>query len=478
MNKEYSLNQKLLIKMPLIKLPLIKKIFTAGVFTSCFAGFYTQAYVSIEVGKAHVRESQMAVQPLMLTGPSSRTAVKAGNTIFKTITGNLSSSSYLKLIDQSAFLEKPGEKAMEPYPKDPNGFIWKNWQLLNTDYLLLGGYHLTEGKIHFDLYLYHVPLRRKVFQKKYTAPLKVTQKLAHKASNDIVFALTNNPGIFLTKIVAVRTTEGSKKELFIMNWNGKNKKRSSFHRSTVLSPSWSADGRYIAYTAFLYRKSVKKRSGALVLFDRLNNTRRIISKKQGAHLGSDFLPDGKHILLSLFLGRGYMDIAKMSLKDGSIKPLTFGPYGAINVEPVAHPRGKNILFSSDRGGKVMIYSMNIRGKKIRPITWQGSYNSTPDYSPDGKQVVFSGYAGGRFDIFIMNADGSRLRRLTSTKRADNRWANNESPSFAPDGRHIVFTGNQTGHYQLYIMNLLSRHITRITLDKHNYKSPKWSPLLN
>ena len=173
-----------------------------------------------------------------------------------------------------------------------------------------------------------------------------------------------------------------------------------------------------------------------------------------------------------------MDIAKMSLTDGSIKPITFGPNNSINVEPVVHPNGKNILFSSDRGGKVMIYSMSINGKNIRPVTWQGTYNSTPDYSPDGKQVVFSGLAGGRFDIFIMNADGSQLSRLTSFKKMNNRWANHESPSFSPDGRYIVFTSNRTGKYQLYIMNLLNSRTTRITMDSHNYKSPKWSPFLN
>ena len=438
---------------------------------------FTTAYVSIDVGKAYIRESQIAVQPLLLSGPSDPSALKAGILIFQTLQNDLSSSSYFKLIKQDAFLEKPGEKALEPYPKNHNGFIWKNWQLLNADYLTLGGYSVKNKKIVLDLHLYHVPLQRKIFQKKYKADLRAGKKLAHKMGNDIVSTLTKKPGIFLTKIAAVRNMSGSKKELFIMNWNGKNKEQVSFHRSTVLSPSWSQDGNHIAYTSFLYRKSTKKRSASLILYDRLNKSRRIISKKAGAHLGSHFLPDGQHILLSLFLGRGYMDIAKMSLQDGSIEPLTFGPNNSINVEPVAHPKGKYILFSSDRGGKVMIYSMNDKGKNIRPLTWHGSYNSTPDYSPDGKQVVFSSRSGGRFDIFIINSDGSNLRQLTSFKKSNNKWADSESPSFAPDGRHIVFTSNRTGKYQLYIMNLLNFRTTRITIDTYNYKSPKWSPLL-
>lgn len=454
---------------------LQKIIFLTGFYL--FISPFAKAYVSIEVGKAHVRESRMAIQPLILSGPSSVSALKAGSVIFKIVQENLSSSGYFKLIDQEAFLEQPGEKMLEPYPKNPDGFIWKNWQLLNTDYLLLGGYSFKAKTIQLDLYLYHVPLRRKVFQKQYTAKLSVVKKLAHTICNDIVEILTNKPGIFLTKIATVRSMSGSKKELFIMDWNGKNKKQSSFHRSTVLSPSWSKGGKYIIYTSFLYWKTTQKRSGSLILYNRLNKTRRVVSKQKAAHLGSDFFPDGKNILLSVFLGRGYMDIARMSLIDGSITPITFGPNGSINVEPVVHPTGKKILFSSDRGGEVMLYSMGINGKNIRPLTWQGSYNSTPDYSPDGKQIIFSGFSNGRFDIFIMNSDGSKLRRLTSVKKANNSWFHNESPSFSPDGRYIVFTSNRTGNYQLYIMNLSNFRVTRITTDSYNYKSPKWSPLL-
>ncbi len=442
-----------------------------------FIALPVQAYVSIDVGQAYVRESQMALQALVLKGPATPSALKTGKLIFNTLSHNFSTSAYFRLIEQEAFLEKPGEKALEPYPKNLNGFRWKNWRILNTDYLVLGQYAVSDQKLDLDLYLYHVPLRRKVFQKKYNTGWKQAEKLAHKVSNDIIEALTNKPGIFLTKITAVRGMGGHKKELFIMDWNGKNKEQVSFHRSTVLSPVWSPDGKQVAYTTFLHYKSTGRRMSALLLYDRRNKTRRIVSKGKETRLGSAFLPGGQSMLISLFMRRGYRDIAKMSLKDGSVTALTRGPHGAINVEPAIHPGGKDFVFSSDRGGKVMLYSKGLKGGRARPLTYRGSYNSTPDYSPDGKQVVFSGFAHGRFDIFIMNADGSGLKRLTSFQVTDNRWANNESPSFSPDGRYIVFTSNRTGRYQLYIMNLATLELRRITGDSHNYKSPKWSPLL-
>ena len=446
---------------------------------SFFISLTAQAYVYIPVGAAKVRQSQMAVQPFVLKGPAANQAAWVGHEVFTVFQEDMVSSGYFLLIDQSAFLEKPGEKSQEPYPLDPNGFRWENWQLLNTDYLVLGNYQLEseKKKVTLDLFLYHVPLKRKIFQKQYTLGISQVGRLGHHIANDTIQALTMKPGPFLTKIVATRSTGGTKKELFLMDWNGKNEKQISFHRSTVLAPHWSPDGQKIAYTSYLYRRKEKRRIAALILYNRPTKSRRIILRRKGVNMGFDFFPDGQSLLVSLFLGRGYLDIAKLNLKTRTVKPITFGPNGSINVEPVLHPNGRKILFSSDKGGRVALYSMDVDGKNAKPITYQGNYNSTPDFSPDGKQVVFSGYSGGRFDIFIMNTNGSSLRRLTSFKKPNDKWADNESPSFSPDGRFIVFTGNRTGSYQLYIMNLHNQYIKQITSGSSSYKHPRWSPFL-
>ena len=444
-----------------------------------FIPLAAQAYIYIPVGEAQVRQSQMAIQPFVLKSNAANQSIWIGHKVFTVFQEDMTSSGYFLLIDQAAFLEKPGEKSQEPYPLDPNGFIWKNWQLLNTDYLVLGDYQLgpDNKKVTLNLFLYHVPLKKKVFQKQYTLGISQVEKLGHHIANDTIQALTTKRGPFLTKIVATRSMSGTKKELFVMDWNGKNKKQVSFHRSTVVAPHWSPDGQNIAYTSYLYWKRQKRRVAALILYNRLTKSRRIILRRKGVNLGFDFFPDGQSMLVSLFLGKGYLDIAKMNLQTRAVTPITFGPNGSINVEPVLHPNGQTILFSSDRGGRVALYSMNVDGTNIKLVTFQGNYNSTPDFSLDGKQAIFSGYSGGRFDIFIMNSDGSAIRRLTSFKKPDDTWADNESPSFSPDGRFVVFTSNRTGSYQLYIMNLHNQYIKQISSGSHQYKHPRWSPFL-
>ena len=466
-----------------------------GVFT-----LFTKAYVSIDVGKAHIRQSQIAIQPFVLGSTDSKlvtSALSAGSMLFKLLQHNLAAFGRFNLIDPQAFLEKPGEKAFKPYPEEEKGFIWNNWQILNTDYLILGSYYVVENKqkinsqnryfwkkpkdliqrkIYVECFVYHVSLKKLLLHRKYTADIKQVHDLSNYISNDIVKKITGKSGIFLTQIAAVKKMSGIKKELFLMNWDGSQARQVSFHQSIVMSPIWSPKGDFIAYTAFLYHKSRRERNAALLLYNRKRKTRHILFNRLGATLAFDFFPTGQFILASILL-RGNRNIVKIS-KTGKMEPVTTFIDGSINVEPSIHPNGQSFAFSSDRGGKVMIYSMAFYKKTIRRLTYQGSYNSTPDYSPDGKQIVFAGFDGGRTDIFIMQSDGSHIRRLTSVKTAKGKWANNESPCFSPDGEHIVFTSNRSGLYQLYIMNLNNYQVKKITHDSYGYKSPKWSPALN
>lgn len=442
-----------------------------------FFPLISQGKIYVDIGSAKVKKSVLAVSPFTFRGIQETGNQLIGKELYIRLNNNLKFSGYFTILSPRAFIEDPSKKSPIPYPQDSQGFRWENWKLSGADLLLFSSYSVEKNNLNFNVSLYDVNLRKSYFRKDYSAPLNYKEKLIDRLSNDIVRRLTGREGVFLTKIVSVRSMEGSKKELFIMDWNGKNKERLTHHHSIVLSPLWSPRGSHVAYTAFVFNKRLKKRLTALFLLHRATKTIQILSNKKGANLGADFMPNGREMLITLTHGPGFMNIFKFHLQTKKLIPLTQGPWRAINVEPSIHHRTQRIAFSSDRTGRTMIYTMNKKGKDIQQLTYAGHHNATPDWSPVKKQLVFSGQSRGRFDIFLINENGTGLKRLTTLKKKNGRWANFESPSFSPDGQFLVFSSDFSGNYQLYIMNLDDYFIERITFDSHNYKSPRWSPYL-
>ena len=444
----------------------------------CFSSpAFSKIYVNIGAPEK-IKRSLIALSPFRLQGeeaPSNKTSL--GAKMEKRLKKNLQFSNYFHILSPKAFIEDPSNKSSYPYPKDPRGFRWQNWKLTGSDFLFFADYSIVERKLIVNISLHNIHLQKSLLRKQYKGTINQADQIVDKVTNDIVFSLTKKKGIFETKIISVRSARGTKKELFLMDWNGENKKRITYHRSIVLSPVWSPAGRQVAYSAFVYNKQLKKRVAALFSYNFQTKKIKILSLRNGANLGSSFFPNGSSLLLTLGAGRGLTDIFKLHLKSNRLTPLTKGPFGVINVEPNIHSRTKKIAFSSDRKGKTMIYTMDSKGKNIQQLTFAGHHNASPVWHPVKKELVFTGLSGGRMDLFLISANGTGLKRLTSLRKTNGRWANSESPSFSPDGRFLVFSSNVSGVYQLYVMSLDTLAVQRITFDSHNYKSPKWSPYL-
>ena len=79
-----------------------------------------------------------------------------------------------------------------------------------------------------------------------------------------------------------------------------------------------------------------------------------------------------------------------------------------------------------------IFSANLDGSKLTPLTKNPGYDAEGTISPDGKKIVFTSMRSGDLDIYTMNADGSGTKRLTSEKGYDG------GPFFSWDGKTIVY----------------------------------------
>ncbi len=119
------------------------------------------------------------------------------------------------------------------------------------------------------------------------------------------------------------------------------------------------------------------------------------------------------------------------------RPLAEG--SAIDRQPVYSPDGKLILFSSNRGGNLDLWTIDRASGAIRQVTDDPANDWDPDWTPDGKHIVWGSERGtGHLEIWIANADGSGARQVTH----DGISAQN--PSETPDGKWILYwSGNSS-----------------------------------
>jgi len=432
--------------------------------------------VYIKVGSAKLKKSLIALPPLHFLGSPSKVSLSqsVGSEIFNTIWNDFEVTGYFQFIKQDAFLEDTAKTGLRPESQEPKGFKFDSWKQIGAEFLVRAGFSIINKELELEIYLYHISTQKLILGKKYKGPTSALRKIAHTFTNDAMEKLTGTRGMFNSKLVVSSDVgTGKYKEILVMDWDGYNAKKVSHHKSIAVSPSWSPEGDSILYTAFVYHTKTKKRNADLFSFELKSEKRWMLSSRSGINSGAVYTSDGKHILLTVSQG-GNPDIYQMTNDGDSLKKLTNGPAGAMNVEPASSPDGSKIAFSSDRSGQPMIYVMNSDGSNVKRLTFAGKYNSSPSWSPDGKKLAFAGYDKSHFDIFVMNNDGSSLERLTTARKVNGKMADNEDPSFSPDGRHIVFTSNRTMNQQIYIIGVDGNNERRVTTDRANYYRPKWS----
>jgi TolB protein len=433
----------------------------------------------IKVGEANVRKSALAIPPFRFMDSSSNTKEnnQTSQDLYNVFSHDMLASGYFEMMKQDAFLEETSKVGLKPVSQEEGGFNYSSWKQIKAEYLVRVGLHATGDQLTADAFVYHVPLEKVLLSKSYKMKASEVRTLAHTFANDVVKELTGKKGFFLSKIVTSRTTEPGQKEIFVLDWDGANPKQISTDKSIAQSPTWSWDGKTIAYSAFAYHVKEKTRNLDLFTYDLATKKRQLVSYKTGINSGANFTPDDRHLLLTISNG-GNPDIYRTTLDGKSLERLTNGPLGAMNVEPAMSPDGKRIAFSSTRSGKPMIFTMDASGGGAKRLTEVGDYNAAPAWSPDGTRIAFAGSDENHFDIFIMDADGTNMSRLTSSKRNDGKPANNEDPSFSPDGRHILFRSDRSGKYQLYMVSVDGKDEIQLTKDQFDYFKPRWSPFLD
>jgi TolB protein len=369
----------------------------------------------------------------------------SGKEISKIVRDDLDFTGLFMYIDKAAYVEGP----LQPF--NP-----KNWTPLGVEVVVKGT--VKEGtEITLNVSLFDVFEGKEILKKEYKSGRELIRPLSHTVANDIYKTLTGEEGIFRSRIAFVGQERG-KKDIYIMDWDGKRMSKIGLKENFILSPRWSRDGTKLLYS------SEKNRQWGIYLLDFSKRTEKRIFTSKGTNLGGDFLPRDNDFIFSSSK-EGNVDLYIMSLRSGNIKRLTSSH--SIEVSPSVSPDSEYIAFVSDRGGSPQIYLMRKDGSEARRITFEGSYNTSPSWSPKGDRIVFTGRRGPN-QIFVISPDSTGLNQLTTQ-------GNNEDPSFSPDGRYITFSSDRDGTRGIYIMRANGESQRRITPKNLRAFYPRWSP---
>jgi Tol biopolymer transport system component len=251
--------------------------------------------------------------------------------------------------------------------------------------------------------------------------------------------------------------------------------------ATYSHPSWSPDGRTIAFTVFRWP------DGAAELFlMNADGSRQRTLKAAGQTWGQTLAwsPDGRKLAFVRERDRRNDDVYIINADGSAQRRLARGVRRTVNVTPgpapAWSPDGRRIAFVSDRDDGTFaytrdsrdgadVYVMNADGSRQRRLTRNAFYDGAPTWSPDGQRIAFVSTRDGNQEIYVMNADGSGQWNLTQGP------GGGSSPAWSPDGQRIAFRSLRDGNGEIYVVNTDGRNVRRLTRNPDSDGGPVWSP---
>lgn len=371
------------------------------------------------------------------------------------VRADLGRSGQFRALDVSQIAERPTRGSEVAYPA---------WRMLKQDFLLVGRCVAEGGGYRTEYELFDVAKQERLLGFALTAPAGSMRDVAHQISDAVYEKILGIPGAFWTRIAYVTSSglgRGARYALMVADADGWNPRTVVNSTEPLMSPSWSPDGRRLAYVSF------EGGNSAVWIQDIASGSREKLTSFRGINGAPSFSPDGGRLALTLSKG-GNPDVYVMDLGSKHLTQVTnhFG----IDTEPSWSPDGSRLYFTSDRGGRPQVYQVAASGGSATRVSFEGSYNASPSVSFDGKKIATAQGAGNVYRIALLdNSLGSPRWSMLSPGSLD------ESPSFAPNGAMVLYAAREGRRGVLYAVSADGRVRQRLVLAEGDVREPAWSP---
>ena len=384
--------------------------------------------------------------------------VSVSKKLNKVIRNDLSRTGEFSLLD---------ERLLLPLEVENEEINYQDWRLLGMDYLVVGNIVKEKNSIDVSYEIFDIQKIRKIRSSKVFGLPNQLRQLAHYTSDGIYESIAGIKGIASTKLLYVNEIKSedikSRYRLMLADSDGANEQTLLSSSEPIISPSWSPDGKKVAYVSF-------ETGLAKVYIQNIASGKRESVLSKNTQISSpSWSPDGKYLSLTIYQD-GNAEIYILRLRDKTLTRMT--NQFAIDTESSWSPKGNKILFTSGRSGSPQIYELDLRrlNSKAKRISFEGSYNAKASYLPNEEGIIFVHRStDGLFHIALKYKKENFIRILTEAKM-------DESPSVAPNGNMVIY-GITEGDQSMLAGFSLSGATFKLPASKGEVREPAWSNFL-
>ena len=421
----------------------------------CLVGSAVNGYavLNIRITQGVEKALPIAVVPFFFSESNSSVSLD----IAEVIRTDLQSSGQFELMPEADM------------PQHPNTYVQINfadWRRLRMENLLIGSVKSRQdGKYEVSFRLVDIYRKKQMAGFRILVPTKKLRFTAHHIADIVYEKLLGIRGAFMTQIAYIAIDKSLGRTLYKLNISdvdGYSPKILLESTEPLLSPSWSPNGRKLAYVSFEGKRS------SIYIQEIATGKRNRVASYVGINSAPSWSPDGKKLAVTLSKD-GNPNIYILYLESKLIQQVTQSL--AIDTEPTWSVDGQRIAFTSDRGGSPQIYEVNLETEKIKRLTFEGNYNAGAVYSPDGNDLamVHRGEGGG-YHIATLNLSSDQLSVLTKSRL-------DESPSYAPNGVTIMYTTANASGSNIATVSTNGKIRQSIDDNAQEVLEPIWGPFL-
>jgi TolB protein len=422
----------------------VKKIIIIGLL-GLFAPLL-HAEMDIEITEGIESALPIAIVPFAQQGP-------APVSISSVVSNDLGHSGYFKPL---------GEQYMPSRPTTPEAIQFEQWKSVGQNYIVIGQAVPAGGQYNVQFQLFDVNNGSQLLGYRMTSSAQDLRRTAHHISDLIFEKLIGKKGVFSGRIAYITSSgqgRSATHRLQVADADGFNSQTIATSSEPLMSPSWSPDGRKMAYVSF------EKKTAAIFVQTLATGQRVKVAEFPGINGAPSWSPDGSKLALTLSKD-GSPDIYVLNLLSNTL--LKVSQSTAIDTEPTWSPDGSTIVFTSDRGGKPQLYRVSSQGGAEKRITFSGNYNARASFSPDGKNIAMVHGNGNDYRIAVMDVASGAINVLTS-------GPTDESPSFAPNGDMILYASQRGSGGYLAAVSLDGKMQQKLVFDSNAVREPAWAP---